>query len=286
MTTPLNFKITEAGLAEAASKQGQGIRLALTTFKVSSAYGYVVTGAEAVMPGTVLYTGPVTRYDKQPGGSLAVNCQLSPQSGPFEFGSIGIFSDSGVLVALASIAQPQQKYPSLGQAVSSTISFDCLLKLGQGTAVFDLSYADRPTVFDFGPWSAVTPESGQVDQRVHTFFVDELDDKNDLTMLVKRPGGMTWSVQTNMFLLSGALPYSGLTQEGAVVDQVEWEAALKGLPQQGTFVVEFPGSVFRKVSVSGSTARSLAFTSAWPAATVGASGSLRLFTNSLKLAAA
>jgi hypothetical protein len=285
MSTPLNFKITSAGLAAAASKQAQGLKLAITAFQVSSAYGVTVTGNETVMPGNVLLTAPVNRYDLLPGGGIVINCTLSPQSGPFEFGSIGLFSDTGVMVALASFATPQQKYPSLGQAISSVVSFDCILKLGQGTAIFDLSYANQTSTAAFGRWKDVKPELQMTDQRIHTFFVEELDDKNDLTMLVKRPDGLTWSVQSSMFLLSAAVPYTGLATSSVSIEASAWATALKNLPAQGTFVVEFPGSVFRKVSIVGTSPVSLVFTDEWPEA-VDAPGNLRLFTNSFKLAAA
>ena len=135
--SPLNFKITSVGLVAAANALATGIRIKFGNFKIGSGFGYTVTGGETAMQGTTLYEAPVTKYTDWVDGSLRVTLTIDPQAGPFSFGEVGLYTDAGILFALAVLPQQQTKYSSLNSGVNATFTFNCHLKLAQGTAIFD-----------------------------------------------------------------------------------------------------------------------------------------------------
>lgn len=133
------FKVTQVGLDASTSAAASGIRLVLATFKVGSAYGYTPNKSDTALHGSVLYTASITSFSTSSDGSLIVNCTMSVEAGPFDFGEVGIYTDAGVLFALMALPQIEHKYTSLGTNVASTFTFSCYLRLGQAGGVIQIN---------------------------------------------------------------------------------------------------------------------------------------------------
>lgn len=158
------FIVTDVGLAAAVSAADQGIKLKLTSFKVGSGFGYTPEKTDTALHGTILYEDQITTYRVSSDGSLVVTCALSVDSGPFQFGEIGIYTESGDLFCLAALENTLQKYSSLGSNIASTYSFDAYLRLGQATTVIEVdsvtsvTYAQIIGALGYIPYDSANPD--------------------------------------------------------------------------------------------------------------------------------
>lgn len=157
------FIITDVGLVAAANAAEQSIRLVLSTFRVGSAYGYTPTRADTGLHGSTLYSDRITSFRVAPDGSLVATCTMSVDAGPFDFGEIGIYTQEGLLFALAAFATPQTKYSSLSSNIASTYSFDVYIRLGQATTIIEIdsvtsvTYAQIVAALGYVPYDSANP---------------------------------------------------------------------------------------------------------------------------------
>lgn len=168
-----NFKITEAGTALSADAEAHGIKVTLSTYRLGSAVGYVPDGTDVDLRGTTLFTGAITAFSTSPDGALVATLILNPDVGPFAFGEIGIYTDTGVLFASASLPTLQYKYSSLSSSVNSTIRLNCYLKVAQGPAIFVLPSAAGAEVYYVSNWSQVVPRPSLPDPDAKVLVVAE-----------------------------------------------------------------------------------------------------------------
>lgn len=190
------FVVTDYGLAAAANAANTGIKIELTTFKVGSGYGYTPLSTMTSLQGATLYTDNITSYSNTPDGALLMVCQLSPQAGTFQFGEIGIYDSLGNLFALAALSQLQTKYSGLGSNVNSSVQFNCLMKLAQGTAIFSLPSTNQTAEIEYvSAWNLVTAPSVSSFPDASLMIVTELDSNGLQSILIKEAGD-TWSVSS------------------------------------------------------------------------------------------
>jgi hypothetical protein len=127
-----------------------GLSLVLLKFKVGAAFGYVPNPSDTGLHGSMLYQDFITSYYETPDGTLVASCTIALDAGPFDFGEIGIFTDTDQLFALASLEAPLTKYSGLGTNIASSYTFNCYLRLGVGSTVITIGV---------GPGSGVVPIS-------------------------------------------------------------------------------------------------------------------------------
>lgn len=256
----LMFKVTDAGLLNAANALAQGIKVRLTNFKLGSGFGYVPNGNEVALQGTVLYSDSITSYRNMPDGSLVVICSVDVQAGPFDFGEIGLFTEAGLLFAVATLPQRQTKYTSLDTNINSTFTFNCHLRLAQSNGIFQVAAIDAPAFELYAHWYDIKPAVDMSDPRVTHITVLDPDSHNDMATLVQTPDGQ-WSIQTNLICAGPASPIIGSAVNFVEVSAATWQAAFPGTVASTlaavantTLVVQASGSRFRKVVATASGA--------------------------------
>jgi hypothetical protein len=277
----LTFRVTDAGLAAATSQANLGLRLTLTQFKLGSGFNYTPNGTETALQGSILYTDNITGFKDMPDGSLVFVLSVLPAAGPFNFGEIGIYTDAGLLFAVAAFPVLQAKYASLGSSVSSTFTFNCHMNLAQRATQFTMTVATLPSAEIYLNWNQILPLASMPDPRTLRVVVNEADTKGDLTPLAATPGGQ-WSISGNMFVASRGFTLVNSTTTYVDMSAQDWVSAFPGtvattLAMVQSLVVQGAGSVFRRVtpSVSGSNIR-LTFSSV---VTSPMSGTVTLWTN-------
>ena len=181
--TPI-FLITDAGLAAASVATPTGPYIHITSFEIGSAYGYTPQETDTGLNGTLLYTGTPTSYEYIGNNTLNIICEIPPDAGPFQFGEVGLFLDGGVMFAKAVFDLPQTKFSSLGTNVVSSYTLNCLLKLQQSTAVFQIDTINAPPgVVDIYQWSDVYPPGISANPDVPLYVVRELNTFGDSSIL-------------------------------------------------------------------------------------------------------
>lgn len=198
-TTPLML-ITNAGLAAASRALPQGPYIHIVKFQIGSAYGYTPDVNQTALQGNILYGGddahPAVPSDYRSIGdnTLDIILEIPPEAGPWEFGEVGIFAEDQnhvpYLFAIAVFQSPQTKFSSLGTNVVSSYTLNCLLKLQQSVAIFqiDTSIA-HPYVLDIYQWSDVYPPSLSADPDIPMLNVKEKSSRGDGTILATTSDG-------------------------------------------------------------------------------------------------
>jgi len=97
--------VTNVGITAINNASTGGPRINVTQFRVGSAFGYTPTTNMTTLQGTSLYTGPITNYTVLPGDMVEYECILDQAVGPFNFGEIGLYLDTGELFSLTSLTQ-------------------------------------------------------------------------------------------------------------------------------------------------------------------------------------
>lgn len=138
------FIITDVGLAHASVATPTGPYVEIVGFKIGSGYGYTPLPADTGLTGTLLYEGDVFDYANIDAHTINIICKLPADAGPFDFGEIAIYLADGTMFAKAVYTTPQSKFTSLGTNVLSTYTFNCLLRLEQSVAVFNVGSSTMP----------------------------------------------------------------------------------------------------------------------------------------------
>lgn len=169
-----NFKVTDAGTALSADAAAHGIKVTLSSFKLGAGVGYVPDGTDTGLRGATLFTGSITSFSTSPDGALIATLVLNPDIGPFAFGEIGIYTDTGVLFASAALPNLQYKYSSLSSSVNSSIRLNCYLKVAQGPAIFQLPGAVGAEFYYVNNWAQVVPRASLSNPDTIGLIVNEL----------------------------------------------------------------------------------------------------------------
>jgi hypothetical protein len=195
-TTPLML-ITNVGLAAASTALPQGPWIHIIKFEIGSAYGYTPDVNQTQLQGNILYGGDPnpanwakpSDYVSIGNNTLNIILEIPPEAGPWEFGEVGIFaadsSGNPYLFAVAVFQSPQTKFSSLGTNVVSSYQLNCLLKLQQSTAIFQIDTGNQnPDVYDIYQWSDVYPPSISANPDIPSYNVKEPNSRGDGTMLL------------------------------------------------------------------------------------------------------
>ena len=168
LSTPV-MVITNQGLAVASTAMPQGPYIHIAYFEIGSGYGYTPLPTDVGINGTLLYGGPPTMTNTQGvptsytfvgDNTLDIICTIQPDAGPWQFGEVALFLQDGTMFAKAVFQTPQTKFSSLGTNVASAYVLNCLLKLQQSVAVFQVdTQQGPPAMLDIFQWSDVYPPS-------------------------------------------------------------------------------------------------------------------------------
>jgi hypothetical protein len=187
-TTPLML-ITNVGLAAASTALPQGPYIHIIEFQIGSAYGYTPDVNQTAIQGNLLFTGTPSDYVSIGDNTLNIILEIPPEAGPWEFGEVAIFAadsnNNPYLFAIAVFASPQTKFSSLGTNVVSSYQLNCLLKLQQSTAIFQIDSENvNPDVYDIYQWSDVYPPSLSANPGIPSYNIHEPNSRGEGTMLL------------------------------------------------------------------------------------------------------
>jgi hypothetical protein len=271
-TTP-QLIVTNVGLAAASTATPTGPFIEIASFKIGSAYGYTPLPTDTDINGDLLYEGTPLTYRYVGDNTLDVVCRIPTEAGPFQFGEVALFLTGGAMFAKAAFAEPQIKYSSLGTNVLSTYTFNCLLKLAQSVAVFQVNTnCLPPDIWEVDKWSDVYPPALSANPEIPSILVRELDPKGDST-LIHQASDTHWTVGTNYQSV-----YKGPCQSGSTTTVVVATSSLNPVlsvqelvsSTSKEYVIENSAGYLRAVSTAtlsvDETTLTFTFTEAFPTA--------------------
>ena len=162
MTNPTAFYLVTTGLdlCNSATTGIPSIRVA--RFKLGSQHGYDVSPTDTDIRGTTVYEGDVLSVTQYSHDTIRVTVQLASSLGPFTFGEVGLFTDTGVLFALCSYPTMQTKLEPVTSGIANPWTISALLQVTQGSGIFFLSNAVLPSIPEFPDFTYVTSPSATV----------------------------------------------------------------------------------------------------------------------------
>lgn len=151
------FVITTAGLAAASVADPEGPHIRVTQFKVGTGYGYTPAQSDTVLHGSVLYEGAPTSFSFHSDDTTMFVCEIPPTAGPFDYGEIGLFLEDGTLFALAAYPTKRSKLNVSISGQPHLVRFNCLIKLEQSPAIFNVTTTTQMTLLEASSFALVTP---------------------------------------------------------------------------------------------------------------------------------
>ena len=199
----IQFVVTNAGIEAAINAEQQGLKIVVSHFTIGSGYGYTPTVNDVDLHGNMLYRGEPSKYRYVNPNTRLFVCNLPPDIGPFEFGEIGLWLDSGVLFALCAFDTPIPKYSSIESTISSSVTFNCILTLTQGMSSITLNYEDNPQagneIENISSWIEVTQPSNMYSEITRELIVGQLDNQGNQTLLIRDSTNDRWNIASNYY---------------------------------------------------------------------------------------
>lgn len=211
----VSFVITNAGLEKAAQANEKGIAITIGKFVLGSGYGYEPSANDQKIRGDFLYEGNPSAYKYMGEKTIRITCNVPQEVGPFKWGEVGLYLDSGELFALLALPEPNQKYSSLESNVPSTLTLYCYLTLSWKDVKITIDYGESPTAMteflDIYSWASVQKPSA-TPEGIEALIVHELSPTGDATLLT-RASDDWWTVSSTYDLAyNGLVPVESTTQ--------------------------------------------------------------------------
>lgn len=211
----VSFVITNVGLEKAAQANEKGIAITIGKFVLGSGYGYQPSANDQKIRGDFLYEGNPSAYKYMGEKTIRITCTVPQEVGPFQWGEVGLYLDSGELFALLALPEPNQKYSSLESNVPSTLTLYCYLTLSWKDVKVTVDYGENPTAMteflDVYSWASVQKPSA-TPEGIEAIIVHELSPTGDATLLT-RASDDWWSVASTYDLAyNGLVPVESTMQ--------------------------------------------------------------------------
>lgn len=245
-----NAIITDVGLDRAAQANEKGMSITIGKFVLGSAYGYTPLVSDTKIHGDYLYESNPVDYKYMGNKTVRITCTIPQEAGPFQWGEVGIYLDTGELFALIALPQLQSKYSSIENDLSNTLTFYCYLTLSYSNVSITLDYGDSPLsiveIIDAYKFSEVKIPK-ETDQSAQEVIVHETTPLQDSTLLVRSTQNR-WTVASGYHIV-----YSHLTPVASTTSYLEFDASSASryapnkrdaVDAQGVWLAQFADGTF------------------------------------------
>lgn len=245
-----NAIITDVGLDRAAQANEKGVSITIGKFVLGSAYGYTPLVSDTKIHGDYLYESNPVDYKYVGDKTVRITCTVPQEIGPFQWGEVGIYLDTGELFALIALPQLQSKYSSIENDLSNTLTFYCYLTLSYSNVSITLDYGESPLsiveIIDAYKFSSVKLPS-ETDQTAQEVIIHEVTPNQDSTLLVRSTQNR-WTVASGYHTV-----YSHLTPVISTTNYLEFDASSTSryapnkrdaVDAQGVWLAQFADGTF------------------------------------------
>jgi hypothetical protein len=247
------FLLTDAGLADAGASSPSGPYFHINSFRVGSGVNYTPTRDMTALVGTVLYTGTPQTYSIVDEDTVDVLLVMDNTVGPFDFGEIGLYSNSNTLLAVLTFTELQNKVRAVGNQAGNIWRIHARMKLAQAPVIVTVTVLNSMTLLEVPNWQSLAAPINQL-MGANAAIVHEQNVSGD-SVLVVREGDLEWAT-----LGYGKIFEGNTTDSGSSASMDGW--AHPGLANvffefpssNSRYLARFPdGSIRRVVGQSMST---------------------------------
>lgn len=156
MTYPI-FVITEETNQAITATAITGLRITISEFRLGTDYSTPATALDTDLKGSVVYSGIPASYFYYDRNTVGIRLEIPANIGPFQFGEIGLFTDTGRMFARASLGALQDKFGPAGGGMPNIWKITALLRFGQAPAFINVVTSTATTLFEVSDFSLLSP---------------------------------------------------------------------------------------------------------------------------------
>lgn len=246
------FLMTDAGLADAGASSPSGPYFHVDSFKVASGFGYTPTRGMTSLTGSTLYTGTPQSFSVVDSDTVDVVLLMDPSVGTFQFGEIGLYSSSGVLMAVCVFSTLQEKVRAVGVQAGNAWKIHARLKMAQAPAICMITVINSMTLLEVPSWSMLAAPADQL-SGANAVIVHEQNASGD-SILVVRETDYEWCTVGYGKSFEGQTTDSGASSSLTTFTHPGLANVYFETPSSNSrYLVRFPSGEIRRISNSSST---------------------------------
>jgi len=147
------FVITREANRSITATTLNGMRVDISSFRLGSDFETPAVSTEVDLQGTTVYSGAPSSYFYYDEDTVGIRLEVPADVGPFQFGEVGLFSSSGMMVARASLGSLQTKFGPSAGGMPNVWRITALLRFAQAPSIFVINTfpaSSIPEVAHFG----------------------------------------------------------------------------------------------------------------------------------------
>jgi hypothetical protein len=201
------FKITQVGLDAASIATPTGPFIEIASYKIGSGYNYTPVVGDTDIHGALLHSGIPSSYSINSSGFIDIVMVMDIDVGPFQFGEIGLYLQSGELFALAAFETLQQKLVAGENQVGSRWKIHGLIKLAESAAIIDVTVENINQLLEIDSYPNVARPLDQLTD-ANAIIVHDNDDFGAPSFAVRKSDS-EWGWERYMRIVSGTVVSNG-----------------------------------------------------------------------------
>lgn len=166
------FVITQAANQAITATVLTGLRVDISEFRLGSDFDTPATPLDEGLKGATIYTALPTSFFYYDENTIGIRLEVPADAGPFEFGEIGLFSQSGMMVARASLGSVQHKYGPAGGGMPNIWKITALVRFSQAPSLFIINTSLASALLEVAHFGLLQPP-GQMPSGQNAVIVHE-----------------------------------------------------------------------------------------------------------------
>ncbi len=246
------FLFTDAGLAQASLASPTGPKIVIQSFRLASGVGYSPSRSQTSLVGSVLFTGTPNTYTVVDGDTIDVVLGVEVNIGDFQFGEIGLYDPSNVLLAVCVFDNLQEKIRAVGNQSGNRYRIHSRLKLAQAPAICVVEVMNPMTLLEVPSWQTLYPPVDQLND-ANAVIVHEQNASGD-SILVVRDSDFEWALVAYGKIFAGATTDSGASCTADTFTHPNLTGLAFTLPQSGSrYCIKFSTGDVRRIASQASS---------------------------------
>jgi hypothetical protein len=152
-----SFVITQAANQAITGTVLSGLRVDISEFRLGSDFSTPASPLDEGLQGSTIYTAVPSSYYYYDENTIGIRLEIDAGVGPFEFGEIGLFSQSGMMVARASLGSLQQKYGPSGGGMPNIWKIVALVRFSQAPSLFIINTSLASALLEVAHFGLLQP---------------------------------------------------------------------------------------------------------------------------------
>lgn len=227
------FVMTDAANTAITATVLNGLRITISEFRLGMDFDTPATSQDDGLKGATVFTSAPASYFYYDDNTVGIRLEIPADVGPFQFGEIGLYSDTGMLVARASLGALQDKFGPAGGGMPNIWKVTALLRFAQAPSAFLILTSSASSLLEVSHFGLLSPP-GLMPSGQNAVIVHE-PSPSDESVLVYRHSPTHWTI--NGYEKLGFITLSAQSTPGEIPSN-EWAQYMLNNYQSGKYIVQ------------------------------------------------